>query len=219
MSAKSRKRAAPDVVCEGLRRAILSGELAQGVQLRQDQLAEQFGTSRIPVREALRQLEAEGLVLIKPNRGASVMPLSLADVLEMLEIRIALECHALRLAIPQMVEDDFTLVEQILRSYDEQSDPQHWAQMNQQFHWALYTPCQKPRLLALIEANGKHADRFVRGQVSRATGKERPQKEHYQLLELCRQGQTDSACALLALHIEQTKKSVQASQRHPAAPS
>jgi len=216
MNRKSNKRAAPDVVCDGLRHAILSGELAQGMQLRQDQLAEQFGTSRIPVREALRQLEAEGLVRIEPNKGARVTPLSLADVLEILEIRIALECHALRLAIAQMVEEDFALAEQILRRYDAQSDPDSWALMNRQFHWALYTPCHKPRLLALIDANSQHFDRFVRGQVSRASGKERPQKEHYQLLELCRQGQTDSACALLAAHIEQTKKSVQASQRHSA---
>jgi len=78
MNRKPNKRAAPDLVCDGLRHAILSGELAQGMPLRQDQLAEQFGTSRIPVREALRQLEAEGLVRIEPNKGARVTPLSLA---------------------------------------------------------------------------------------------------------------------------------------------
>ena len=90
----------PEFVREELRRAISQGEFAPGVQLRQDELAERFGTSRIPVREALRQLEAEGFVTLLPNRGAVVSDLSIDEVIELLEIRIALECHALRLAIP-----------------------------------------------------------------------------------------------------------------------
>ena len=97
---------APNTVREGLRRAILAGEFAPGSQLRQDELAQRFGTSRIPVREALRQLEAEGLVSILPNRGATVSSLSLDEVLELMEIRIALECRALRMAIPNMVDTD-----------------------------------------------------------------------------------------------------------------
>jgi len=214
MKLQTTKQSAPAAVRDSLRNAILNGELVQGSQLRQDQLAEQFGISRIPVREALRQLESEGLVRIEPNRGAIVTSLSLADVLEMLDIRIALECHALRLAIPEMVEDDFALAQQILQSYEGESDPDSWAQMNGRFHWTLYAPCQKPRLLSMIQANCEHVNRFVRTQVSRATGKERPQKEHYQLLDLCRQGKSDAAVALLTAHIEQTKKSVQASQRH-----
>jgi len=208
------KQSAPDVVRDGLRNAILSGELLQGMQLRQDQLAEQFGTSRIPVREALRQLESEGLVRIEPNRGAIVTSLSLADVLEMLDIRIALECHALRLAIPQMVEDDFDLAAQILGSYGGDADPHSWSVMNWRFHWTLYAPCQKPRMLSMIQANCEHVNRFVRMQVSRAAGKERPQQEHYQMLDLCRQGQVEDAVTLLAAHIKQTKKFVQASQRY-----
>jgi DNA-binding GntR family transcriptional regulator len=66
---------APEAVRQGLRRAILAGELTPGTPLRQDELAERFGTSRIPVREALRQLKAEGLVSILPNRGATVSTL------------------------------------------------------------------------------------------------------------------------------------------------
>jgi len=69
----------------------------------------------------------------------------------------------------------------------------------------------------MIQANAEHVNRFVRTQVSRTTGKERPQAEHYQLLDFCRQGSVEAAVALLAVHIEQTKKSVQASQRHRAA--
>lgn len=208
------RRSAPEVVRDGLRAAILKGDFREGAQLRQDQLAEQYGTSRIPVREALRQLEAEGLVTIEPNKGAIVTSLSVDDVLEMLDIRIALECHALRLAIPEMVDEDFDLAAGILDGYNREPNPHSWGAMNWQFHWAIYAPCHKPRLLSMIEANYGHVSRFVRTQVSLAAGKERPQKEHELLLELCRKGEIDDATALLASHIEQTKKSVQASRRH-----
>lgn len=208
------KRSAPELVRDGLRDAILGGVLGEGTQLRQDQLAEQFGTSRIPVREALRQLEAEGLVKIEPNKGAVVTSLSMDEVLEMLDIRVALECHALRLAIPEMVDEDFDLASRMLDSYSREADPLHWGKMNWQFHWAIYAPCHKPRLLSMIKANYGHVNRFVRTQVSRATGKDRPQQEHEQLLYFCRQAAVEDAVTLLASHIEETKKSVQASRRH-----
>lgn len=208
------RRPAPELVRDGLREAIFSGNLPEGTQLRQDQLAEQYGTSRIPVREALRQLESEGLVRIEPNKGAVVTSLSVADVLEMLDIRIALECHALRLAVPNMAEEDFTYAESTLETYNADPDPEHWGAMNWRFHWTLYSPCNRPRLLQMIEANYGHVNRFVRMQVSLAAGKERPQREHKQLVDFCRAGAVEKAVALLETHIEQTQKSVRASRRH-----
>ncbi|NTG32083.1 GntR family transcriptional regulator, partial [Agrobacterium rhizogenes] len=100
------RKSAPELVRDGLREAILTGAYEEGQQLRQDELAEQFGTSRIPVREALRQLEGEGLVELHANKGAVVKGSSVEDVLEMLDIRIALECRALKLAIPNMAAED-----------------------------------------------------------------------------------------------------------------
>jgi DNA-binding GntR family transcriptional regulator len=204
----------PDAVREALRLAISAGELAPGFQLRQDELAQRFGTSRIPVREALRQLEAEGFVTIQPNRGAVVSDLSVDEVVELLEIRIALECHALRLAIPAMGEVDLDEARKILRSYDKEPDPENWGAFNWSFHRALYAPCNRPRLLVMIEANYGHVNRFTRALVSRATGKERPQREHYQLLELCRDGEIEKAVRLLREHIEQTQKTLRSAQRH-----
>src|SRR6187402_1183909 len=124
----------PDTVREALRRAISAGELAPGIQLRQDELAEKFGTSRIPVREALRQLEAEGFVTFLPNRGAVVSDLSVDEVVELLEIRIALECHALRLAIPVLGEIDLDEARKILQAYDSEPDPAKWGAFNWKFH-------------------------------------------------------------------------------------
>ncbi|MQB27793.1 GntR family transcriptional regulator [Agrobacterium tumefaciens] len=208
------RRSAPELVRDGLREAILVGAIAEGAQLRQDQLAEQYGTSRIPVREALRQLEAEGLVKIEPNRGAVVVSLSIEDVLDMLDIRIALECYALRLAIPQMAEEDLQLSRAILEDYNREPDPERWGSMNWQFHSAIYAPCHRPRLLGAIEANYGHVNRYVRTQVSLAAGKERPRQEHELLLSYCQNGDVDRAAELLQTHIDQTKKSVQASRRH-----
>jgi DNA-binding GntR family transcriptional regulator len=204
---------ASDVIRDGVRRAILDGEFSPGHQLRQEGLAERFGTSRIPVREALRQLEVEGLVSLLPNRGATVSVLSLDEVLELMEIRIALECRALRLAIPNMVDSDFDNALEILRSYDLEPDPQHWGEINWTFHDALYAPCSRPKLLAMIEANYGHVGRYTRIWVSHAAGKERPQREHYAILDACRDENADRAVRLLEEHIVQTQKSIMASGR------
>jgi DNA-binding GntR family transcriptional regulator len=204
---------APTAVRDELRKAIFAGELVPGAQLRQDELAERFGTSRIPVREALRQLEAEGLVTILPNRGAAVSSLSLDEVLELLEIRIALECRALRLAIPSMVDIDLDAAMEILRSYDAEPDPQRWGEMNWAFHEALYAPCGRIKLLAMIAANYGHVGRFTRAWISRTAGKEHPQKDHYALLDCCREGNVEAATHRLEDHISQTQKSLVAVAR------
>ena len=212
LTGQLQKRPAPELVRDGVREAILRGVIPEGTQLRQDQLAEQYGTSRIPVREALRQLESEGLVRIEPNKGAIVTSLSVDEVLEMLDIRIALECRALRLAVPNMADEDLDHAAGILETYSGDADPESWGRMNWRFHWTLYAPCHMPRLLQMIEANYGHVSRFVRTQVSIAAGKERPQREHRKLLELCREGKADDAVDLLESHIEQTQKSVRASR-------
>ncbi len=207
------KLSAPDIVREGLRRSILAGEIGGGAQLRQDELAERFGTSRIPVREALRQLEAEGLVTIHPNRGAVVASYSIEEVLELLDIRIALECRALSLAVPEMVESDLEEAAMILESYDKEPDPSEWSEMNWRFHKTLYVPCHRPRLLAMIEANYGQIGRFLRVQVSKVTGKDKPQSEHRRILEACQQRKRAEAVTLLEQHIVNTQKIVRASLR------
>ncbi|WP_425964365.1 GntR family transcriptional regulator [Rhizobium nepotum] len=85
---------------------------------------------------------------IEPNRGAIVTSLSLNEVLEMLDIRIALECHALRLAIPIMAEEDLAHAESILEAYNDDPDPASWGSVNWRFHTTLYEPCHSPALAA-----------------------------------------------------------------------
>ncbi|KQW72420.1 GntR family transcriptional regulator [Ensifer sp. Root127] len=214
LEAREARKSAPELVRDGLREAILAGKYQEGQQLRQDELAEQFGTSRIPVREALRQLESEGLIELQANKGAVVRGLSIDDVLEMLDIRIALECRALKLAIPNMAVEDFELAEEILKAYDAAPDPATWGEMNWRFHWSIYSPCNRPRLLSMIESNYGHVNRFTRQQVSLSTGKARPQQDHADLLRLCKEGEVAEALALLEKHIDGTQRSLRAATRH-----
>ncbi|QCI69217.1 GntR family transcriptional regulator [Phreatobacter stygius] len=207
------KLPAHELVREGLREAIMSGEFESGTLLRQDALAERFGTSRIPVREALQKLEAEGLVRIHPNRGAVVTHLSLEDVLELMDIRIALECRALTLAIPNMTEEDTAALEEDLRLYDQEEDPRNWPRLNWKFHQAIYAACDRPKLISMIESNVEQIGRFTSEQVSLAAGKRRPQEEHWNILEACKQGNAEKAARLLQQHIQHTQKSLLAAAR------
>ena len=211
--APAEKLSAPEMVRAGLRQAIFDGAFTAGEQLRQDDLAARFGTSRIPVREALRQLEAEGLVTLVANKGAVVTSLSLEEVLELQDIRIGLECRALKLAIPNMAVEDFEHLDDILRSYDGEALPVRWSERNESFHLALYDPCQRPRLLAMIRTTWRQIGRFSRTQGSLAAGKDRPMQGHRELLKACRARDVSRAVALLEEHILETQKSLVAAAR------
>src|SRR6266704_1998254 len=104
-------------VVERLTEKILSGELREGEQLRQDAIAAEFQTSRIPVREALSHLAAEGLITIVPNRGAVVSALSPDEIMQLFETRAVLECYMLRSAVPNFTDADFLKAESILKQY------------------------------------------------------------------------------------------------------
>jgi DNA-binding GntR family transcriptional regulator len=95
------------MTADALRERILRGDYAEGVPLRQDAIAQDLGVSRIPVREALRQLEAEGLVTFSPHRGAVVSSLSLKEIRELFELRAEIESDLLRRAIPEMGTEKF----------------------------------------------------------------------------------------------------------------
>jgi DNA-binding GntR family transcriptional regulator len=200
-------------LADALRQEITDGRLTPGEALRQEELALRFGTSRIPVREALRTLQAEGLVNYSPNRGATVAMVSDTEIQEMLEVRLALECHALRFAVPNMADADIAHARRILEEYDAAPDPDAWSAMNWSFHWALYLPCDCRRLLDAIERNFKHFNSAARTRISALAGKDRPQREHYRLLTLVEKGRVEDAVTLLAEHIRDTQRSIRAKAR------
>lgn len=203
-------------IYDSLKARILGGGLEGGVALRQDHLAEQFEVSKIPVREALRQLEADGLVEYRPRRGAIVAQLSPDDLADMLDIRIALECRALELAIPNMVEDDIRLAREILEEYGQETDAERWSDLNLRFHLSLYEPCGRRRLLSLISDVQARMGAFMRLKITLASGLDRPHREHNQILEACQAKDTTLAVTLLREHVETTQKEVAAHFRRQA---
>ena len=112
-SQRKRQGTAPETIAAALRADILSGATKPGTLLRQEDLAARFAMSRIPVRDALRLLEAEGLVTIATNRGAQVSRLSRSEVAEIYHLRSLLECNCLGLAIPRMSETELDRIERI----------------------------------------------------------------------------------------------------------
>ncbi len=203
------QRSTPNLIADALREAIVQGIFQEGQSLRQDEIATQFGVSRIPVREALRQLEAEGLVTLYPNRGATVSALSPAEAQEICEIRIALETMAIQLAIPKLTELDLRKAAAILETTEQETDVARWAELNWEFHATLYAPADRPRLLTMIKTLHVNIDRYVRLQMVKMNYLERmriahasqTQKEHYQLLDACSKQDSKTAVKLLRRHI------------------
>jgi DNA-binding GntR family transcriptional regulator len=189
----------PDVVVERLRDDIVSGRLAPGDPLRQDEIARTFGVSHVPIREAFLRLEAERLVEIRPRRGAIVAALSAAELEELNEMRAALECCALRIAAPNLTDGDLQKSAQVLDRIDRQ--PERWGEQNTAFHTILYKPADRPRLLAEILSLQRSVERYLYQEVKVTNNFADSQREHRKLLELISRRKIEAACSLLNDHI------------------
>jgi DNA-binding GntR family transcriptional regulator len=199
-------------VADKLRDQIIRGEIPEGAQLRQDAIANQYQVSRIPVREALRQLDAEGLIAIVPNRGAVVPALSPDDIEELFSIRALLEPEVLKLSIPHLTEEDFSEADSVLRKYvSELRREDHlsaWGRLNWQFHSILYSRANQPRFMAIIRNVNNSGERYTRLQLYLTHGIKRANEEHHRMLELCRQRDVAAACKLLRQHIQYAGESL-----------
>jgi DNA-binding GntR family transcriptional regulator len=223
-------RTLSSAIVEELRRAILDGTYAAGDQLRQDALAASFQVSRIPVREALIQLEAEGLVLIEPHKGAIVSAFSLEEIDDVFDLRVLLEPRMLSQSAPLLTADDFAEIATLDEAFADAiaaQDVAHWGQLNARYHLALYRHARQPRTLAIVTALLQTSDRFTRLQMNRAPALDRAEKEHRQLLRLCREGKVAEACNHLVAHIEKVRQDLHAllkreaevgARRRPASP-
>jgi DNA-binding GntR family transcriptional regulator len=206
------RKSLSSAVAERLRDKIVRGEIPEGAQLRQDAIAQEFEVSRIPVREALRQLQAEGLITLVPNRGAVVSLLSCEEIEELFEIRAVLEPEVLRVSIPNLTEADFKEAEEILKTYDvalsDEGDIGEWGRLNWLFHSTLYAGARRPQFMAVIRNINYNGERYIRLQLYLTRAMERAREEHRMLLELCRKREVERACELLARHIRTAGKSL-----------
>jgi DNA-binding GntR family transcriptional regulator len=194
----------PNRIAIQLRDQILSGDLPEGAQLRQEMLAATFSVSRIPVREALRQLEAEGLVVMIPHRGAVVSEISISNISEIFELRALIECDLLKLAMPRLNDQHLARADEINRvlyaSKDLEKIPD-WGELNWQFHSALYVAAERPTTLDVLRQLHQKALRYLRLHMVVTDGIIRARQDHRRIVELCAERNLEEGIPFLREHI------------------
>jgi DNA-binding GntR family transcriptional regulator len=196
-----RHRTATAFVEATLRTAILTGRIAGGTPLRQEDLAAAFGVSRMPIREALRQLEAQALLDFVPHKGAVVTEISAADAADTYAIRMALEPAALALSIPRLTAADLARAEQLIADMDAEADAGQLGELNRRFHMTLYGAAGHPKLLALAESQLAAFDRYLRFQLTAKGRSHLSQDDHRAMLAAARAGDSERAVAVLRGHL------------------
>lgn len=188
---------AQELVLSSVRTAILSGVLGPGARLRQEELADVFGTSRIPVREALRALEYEGLVSSEPHRGFTVTALDADDVEEVYALRILLESEAVRLSLPLLTDEDLEDLEELFRAMQEAKTPDEQLAARERFYIRLYSVAGRPRLVGLIIRLRQEVARVLRWATIQHSS-----SIHEHFFEAVRVGDADRAVAHLSGHYQ-----------------
>ncbi len=196
---------------------IVSGELAPGSRLLQDHLAVEFGTSHIPVREAFRRLEAQGLAMNKPRCGVSVTSLDPSSVTEVTEMRATLEGLALQHAFPHLRRADLEAAREALAAGEASDQIAAWEAANRRFHRALTAPCHMPRLMAAIDDLHQSAARHLFATWKHLDWQPRSDKEHRAILRAIKHGDPGKARALLEAHIRAAGEALVARLRNLTA--
>lgn len=192
-----------EFVLDELRKAIVSGHLAPRQPIRQDSVAHELGVSRVPLREALKTLEAEGQVTYQPHRGYSVAELSLSDLLEVYRLRELLESEAATVAAEQLTETD---LEQITHAKDEVETAEESGDLvamiaaNRRFHFALLEPSRMPRLLRIVRTLWDATDAYRAVYYNSEVNRSRVHREHEAILEAARQRDGGELVVQLTCH-------------------
>ncbi len=206
------KRTMADEVAEVLRGRILGGRLKAGEPIRQEHVAKELGVSRIPLREALSQLAAEGFVTLVAHKGAVVAALSVAEVEELFELRLILEDKLLTRAIPRLAKEDFATLDALIGESMGKNGLKRWGELNWRLHETLYLKAERPVTLKLLKRVHDNIDRYLRLEITlSAEGRQRGEREHRQLVDLCRARDVAGARKLLAAHIGTTAANLVAS--------
>lgn len=189
------------VIEEKLRAAILDGRLPSGIALRQQELATLFGVSRMPVREALRQLEAQSLLRVETHKGAVVAPLINEDSTDAYALRVLLESEALRQSIPLLTHDDIAMARSYIDQLENETDYAKMGTLNRLFHMTLYSRASNRRLLELVEDGLNEEERFLRFNLKYMGLGKLSQHDHLELLQLAEAGAVEPTVAALAHHL------------------
>ena len=186
------------------RAKIINGEYPPNTKLLPKILAEECGTSLIPVREAMRALESDGIVTFINNRGAWVSPISINDLNDLYSVRIPLEMNAVETAI-DLTPEDIKKLREILDRSDEAMDSNNKAavvKLNKDFHFAIYSHSKSPWRLRLIETLWSHAERYQR--LSLNYRKDPADKEHHDIVDALAEHDNHGAAKAMGFHLKTT---------------
>lgn len=194
-----------DVVFENLRTAILEGDLKAGQRLMEVQLAEQLGVSRTPIREAIRKLELEGLVVMLPRKGAYVANISFKDLIDVLEIRSSLEGLAASLAAERRRDEDIDELEKVAKEFEKsvrETDIDNVLKKDVEFHEKVFLMANNKKLYQLITSLWEQVHRFRRTYVSDYEASLSLVDEHNRILQAIKDGDCELAKKNATEHIE-----------------
>jgi DNA-binding GntR family transcriptional regulator len=197
-------------VAEALRDAINSGRLEDGAVLNQVEIAELFNVSRVPVREAMRLLEAEGLIEAAAHRSPIVRTLSPERVAEIYELRALIEGHLVAAATPNVDKPTLARLSELNREMGREEDHRRWLELNADFHRTLYAPARKVESLEVLDQLRTRAERYVQ-MWSGGRGVRRGAaavREHARIVRLVRDGDAEGARAEVMAHIDHTRAAV-----------
>ncbi|WDR06478.1 GntR family transcriptional regulator [Devosia rhodophyticola] len=197
-----------DVIHDALRAAIIRGEIEEGQTLRQDAIAKMFNVSRIPVREALKRLEASGLVTSVRYKGVVVSPISVAEIEEIFEFRATIEPQLIAHSVPRMTTESLDHAQALCNSFAQEKEAGLWGDLNRQFHSSLYLNAQRPYYFAAAAAANDRVERYIRAQLSLTHGRDRAIEEHQMIVDACCKGDAQRAAALTRDHIMQASTSL-----------
>ena len=202
----ARGQTTTDLIADALRDAIRQGRFPDGEELTQEEIALRYGVSRVPVREAMRRLEAEGLITFHANRGAIVAKLSLNEVREIYELRMLIEGDLLYRAVEVLSKSDMRKVERIHESLETEKDPKEQDTLNRAFHHALYAPAGRIKQQALVEILRNLVERYQNVGPSLMLSTSAFQKDHKKILIACRERNPAKAQARLVEHLKNAMK-------------
>lgn len=196
-----------DVVGRNIREAIVTGQLKPGDRIRQEEIAQRLGTSRIPVREALRQLETEGLVSLVPHSGARVAVMDYEGFNELYRLREVVEPMAIAESAAQLTDAQLEHLRELAAVVEQTGgDPIGWLQADRQFHLASYAAAPLPRVLDKIEGFWNRSQQYRRAYFSIARSNlEIVSAEHRLILNALERRDPEDAATLQRLHIRRTR--------------
>jgi DNA-binding GntR family transcriptional regulator len=197
------RRTTSDYIADALRRAILMGEISDGAVLNQVATAERFGVSRVPVREAMRRLQAEGLISAEAHRQPVVRSLSMESIAEICELRALIEQYLTERAIEKVDDALIAHLEALLDAMDHAADHQEWLRLNSEFHTAIYRAAGLPTALEMAETLRGRVERYL-NLWSHGQGVDRSVEagnEHRLILMLIRNGNVAGAREEVRRHV------------------